>query len=456
MESVMGSPLIDQALRLLRHQTLYKAEITSPPYVIANYPPIYPALVAAAYALSNLPIFLLARSISVFAALISCGILYALVYHLSHRRAAGVIAAGMLLCHPYFAIWSGLARVDLLALAFSLIALWVVIAKSDHLPWLLLAVLCAWCAIFTRQTYMLAMPLAAVTWLWQKSRRLAIIFSLLLGSTTIAAFGVLNALSNGGFYTHIVVANINQYEIERTWQMGKQLLLTWPIVLGLMLLAAVRELAAYSRQKTPLQHTSPDFAQLGLPVYTLGAVLSALTVGKVGSDINYFLEVLAAGAIWMGVLVARLPTFRNLPRNIILGLLTLQMIWVLTGSYFMYRTSVAARWEKIEQYHALYQQVQNAAKQGQVLSDDYLDMVILAGQNIYYQPFEYGQLYQAGYWDADLLAQEIEAQRFSLILIGGDSLNKPCCWPPELITAIQGAYNIQREDHRIMCWPIEK
>ena len=48
---------------------------------------------------------------------------------------------------------------------------------------------------------------------------------------------------------------------------------------------------------------------------------------------------------------------------------------------------------------ALARQVQAAVIKGPVLADDRLDLVVLAGQAIYYQPFEYTQMYTAGIWD---------------------------------------------------------
>jgi hypothetical protein len=80
--------------------------------------------------------------------------------------------------------------------------------------------------------------------------------------------------------------------------------------------------------------------------------------------------------------------------------------------------------------------------------------VVQAGQPIYYQPFEYGQLYLAGIWDPEPLAQEIKSGLFPLIIIGGNTLEKPCCWPPELIQAIREAYQIEYRSGLVFCTPL--
>ena len=50
-------------------------------------------------------------------------------------------------------------------------------------------------------------------------------------------------------------------------------------------------------EKQPRGRLTPVLFWALLP-YTAGAFLTALTVGKVGSDINYFLELIGASAIW--------------------------------------------------------------------------------------------------------------------------------------------------------------
>jgi hypothetical protein len=77
-----------------------------------------------------------------------------------------------------------------------------------------------------------------------------------------------------------------------------------------------------------------------------------------------------------------------------------------------------------------------------VLSDDRLDLVVLSGQPIYYQPFEYQQLNRAGLWDPSDLSASVHNQTFPLIVVGGMDLPKDCCWPAEVSAAIRNGYSI--------------
>src|SRR4030095_6617725 len=40
------APLVDQAMRLAAGENIYRADISTPPYTISNYPPLYIALLA--------------------------------------------------------------------------------------------------------------------------------------------------------------------------------------------------------------------------------------------------------------------------------------------------------------------------------------------------------------------------------------------------------------------------
>ena len=57
------------------------------------------------------------------------------------------------------------------------------------------------------------------------------------------------------------------------------------------------------------------------------------------------------------------------------------------------------------------------AADGSVLADEYMGLVPLAGRRLYFQPFEYKQLAEAGLWDDDRLVGVIDRQEFPLLLL---------------------------------------
>ena len=442
-------PLGDQSLRILAGQPIYKADIASPPYVIANYPPLFPLLQAGVSAASGLPVLLSGRLISLLASLICAMMLAWLGKSITKSWIAGVAAAGFFLGHPHVTIWSAFARVDLLALALSVAALLVVYRHWRSWRWIGVAIGLLLASIYTRQSYLLAGPLAASVWLWQQDRRRSIVLAGNVGLGSALLFMLFNTLTQGGFYANIILANVNLVEFARLGTMFRQQFLIWPFFLLMILGTILYILAQHKREAT----TNDNWITDGLVPYTIGALLASLTVSKVGSDVNYFLELIAAGAVWMAVLIYKLQSGKPAMRIIFYSAIICQLIWLLAGGYVLNKSYVQSRWENIEQYEQLAAQMRNATAQGQVLSDDYLGMIVQAGQQVYYAPFEYGQLYQAGHWNPAELAAQIQARAFPLIVIGGDTLDKPCCWPPELVQAIREQYTLEYYPRWIVCTP---
>ena len=120
---------------------------------------------------------------------------------------------------------------------------------------------------------------------------------------------------------------------------------------------------------------------------------------------------IGASAIW----AAGIWIFN--PDRLISFLLIFHTTWIVAFSGLLFQVPLVRLWKKLPAMDALAQQVQAAAIKGPWLADDRLDMVVLAGQAIYCQPFEYTQLDTAGVWDITAFEEEIASQKFPLILI---------------------------------------
>ena len=445
------APLLDQATRLMSRQPLYKSDYSSSPYVITNYPPIFVIFLAGVSKLTGANLLLSGRVISVMASIASATLIAVLVRSITKNNLSAFIASGLFLGHPYVFTWSSLARVDLLALFFCLLALCIVFYRWFSWRWMILAILFFLASIYTRQSYMLAGPLAAFTWLWKQDRRRAVLFASILFIAVLGLFAGIEISTQGGFSRNIIRANINRFDLGILSGMFQHFLLIWPVILLGCLGFSGLLLANLFRHRTVIHN---PFIFPGLVVFCLGALLSALTVGKVGSGVNYFLELIAACAILSAVAIDAIIMIPFRFKPIIMFAITGQLVWLLAGAYVQLTASSEAYWDRLDWYQQLADRIQVAAGDGPVLSDDYLGMVVQAGQPVIYQPFEYGQLYQAGLWNPEPLAEQIQAGEFSLIVIGGDTLDKPCCWPPELILAIQESYRIDYQPEVILCTPI--
>jgi hypothetical protein len=85
-----------------------------------------------------------------------------------------------------------------------------------------------------------------------------------------------------------------------------------------------------------------------------------------------------------------------------------------------------------------------ARESGDVLADEAMGIVVLAGKDIVLQPFEFTQLARQGIWDETPVVSDIRATRFGMILIN-DGPETPESWTRErwteaMLTAIHERY----------------
>lgn len=424
------SPLADQAVRLAAGDNIYRPDLSSPPYTISNYPPLYMAVLAPFAALLG-PGFAVGRLVSIVGAWVAAACLAAMVYASSRDRLAAMVSAAVFLGLPYVMHWSGFMRVDLLALSLSLAAL-ALLARWPAERWSLwTAGLLLVAAIYTRQSYALAAPLAAFIWLLTRSRhgwRRALALAALAGGLTLALFLVLQFATGGGFYFNIVTANVNAYEPDILHDNVERLVgLAWP----LLLLGAASLVL--------LWRWNPLYA-LAAP-YLLGSALSALTIGKVGSNVNYLLELCAALSLAAGIVLVWL---RQHVRSFaltgaLLALLATQSLLSMRVALDDYAIALSERLFQGSELRQLETLVRAAERP--VLADEYMGLSTLTGHRLYLQPFETTQLAVAGVWDQSPLLASIAAQAFDLILIY-DVPWYVTRWTPEMLATIEDNYRL--------------
>lgn len=423
------APLVDQAMRLAAGQNIYRTEIASPPYTITNYPPVYP-LALAPFAHSDIA-FLAGRAISVLSAIATAIFLALIIYHASQDRLAALASGATFLAIPFVVHWSGLLRVDMLALALSTAALYLLVRSSGSRWGIAGAGLLLIAAIYTRQSYALAAPLAAVAWLWSQQRRRAVELALLVGGLALILFILLNILTGGGFFFNIITANVNEFMMSQlSWNLNN-LTATTPI---LLILGAL--LLFFGRGRMSLWPL--------LALYLIGATISALTIGKIGSNVNYFLELSAALSLAAGAFLAwsQIHPWRLVGLLILLTLQTGLLMQATLAQAFDERLSFR-RSDEI----ALGNLATIVAEtDGPILADEFMGLITMQQRPLYMQPFEVTQLARAQQWDQATLLLDIEQQTFPLILIyrlPAYPLHEER-WTSEMLAAIEKNYRPAR------------
>jgi hypothetical protein len=131
------APLMDQVKKIQMGETIYKSDFNSPPYVIANYPPLYPLLVAGITSIFDSLLFQTGRLVALFFSIMSGVVIGVFTFSLTHKKILAIFSAAIF-GNPYVIIWSSQARVDMMAwrLAYSV---YIYSSTKDSTAWLLVS-----------------------------------------------------------------------------------------------------------------------------------------------------------------------------------------------------------------------------------------------------------------------------------------------------------------------------
>jgi hypothetical protein len=317
----------------------------------------------------------------------------------------------------------------MLGLALSWAGLYAAVRKPEGNRGVILGALLLVAASYTRQSYALAAPLAAFVWLLaQHRRREALTLAAVVGGLGLTLLAILSALTGGGFFLHTVISNLNEFRWEQvTFYTGRM-----KDVLPILLLGGIAFLI--------LGFRSRDASWWLAGSYLIGATATALTIGKIGSGVNYLLELSAALSLTAGALLARYVGHLSV-RSAMLVVLATQVVIMVHASQFYYagiQASAIAQRDGIARLQEIVD-----AKQKPVLADQYSGLLPLVGRRIYVQPFEFSQLAREGKWNQRPFVESVRRKEFRAILIfeppGAQYLVKER-WTPRMLRAIESSY----------------
>jgi hypothetical protein len=240
-------------------------------------------------------------------------------------------------------------------------------------------------------------------------------------------FALLNIFTGGGFFLNTVTANLNDFRWERVSLNALGALLACP----LLLLGSLAFLLL-----TPRKGNRSWWL---VAPYLLASIPSAVLVGKVGSDVNYLLELSAALGLATGAFIAWQRERPRL-RIALLALLAVQVLALVQSS----RVPSGLQNYVIEQrgeVARLSRMVANA--NGPVLTDDYMGLLPQSGRRIYFQPFEMTQLTLDGDWDQRPILKDIDQEKFPLIMIWSPPFAREIKrdrWTPRMLEEIHDNY----------------
>lgn len=453
--------LLNQAMELARGRTLYPS-LKDYPYLVGNYPPLYPVLYAAAVKVVS-PSLAWGRLLNLLFALGAAGALGGFVYRRTRRWTAALLAPVLWIATYDFHEWVAYARVDLVALALCCWGLVRFLSAPERGGARGTALLFA-LALLTRQT-MLAAPLACMIHLALDRKEAALRrFVLRLASYAGGAYGLLFALTGGQAWHHLVTYNINPFHWNQVviwaghlWRFQKFALVLTALlpVLWLFILYGEqwrRESGRESESDPPGKagENAGDFPSLFRfsCIYTLLAFVSFLMVGKEGAAANYLLEAHLAVGLFLGLQVGfadnpRLAVLRQPGMGLLRVLLFLGLsfhaVYLTSQAGWLYSKRLPGTAERLSGIELL-EMLERIP--GEVISEEPI-YSIRAGRPVLFQPFILSQLARQKIWDESRFVEDLRSGRFQALVTTQDLFVEEqffWAWTPAMREAVREAY----------------
>jgi hypothetical protein len=412
--------LLRHATQIVRGQGVY-TEVNDLPFIWFGKPPLFPALAGFVIPLVGRSLAA-TRLVATVSTLLVPSLVGNMIYQTARRIMPSAICGGIYLGSIFVYQWGAWGRVDATAIVFSLLAILVVL-RWPNKRGICLAASCCLLSLCTKQTQWAA-PAAIILWLlWQRRWRHALGFALFLGGFGGALFLFLAVLTEGQFFLHLVVYNVQDYSYRASLGYWRAYLLTHGGIVAIALLGAVIRL----KGKKP-----------SLPLLYFGAsALTTVSVGRMGASSNHFLELTAATLVLCGLYWGELAKRRDHASLVVPVVLLLQLIWFkvfpfspLAAYYtpapsFGYtpQSSDIRAGEEIDRY------VRDV--EGEILTEAG-GFALRNGKELYANPLGLNALARRGLVDEALakLEDALAQRRFSLVILTWQS------YPPRVLEAV--------------------
>ena len=457
-----GEGIVWQQMRMIIAGHGYGA-IDQFPAIVFHYPPLYHVSAALVSKLAGIDQLLAGRTLSVASTLIGGAIVAAIAGRVvrfeSGRMAAWICGAwaGLIaLSLPNVLMWAAFMRVDMLFVALSLGGFYFGIRALTEPKAVHFAAVLFVGAIFTKQTAIAAPAAVFGTLLYLRPQTALRGIVTTLVVSVIALIPVM-VFSDGGFFRHIIMYNVNRINIEngrRTFSVVKAswpycAVVAWAIFARLSRVAATRPPAPGADLRASLNANPGDASFLMLRVYFVIATVMLLLVFKSGASTNYYLEWQFLLGIYAGIAVfetvfAGNELLKPLYRLAIVCAALAYVGWRSVTSYTLfdgYYDMIARQRGSMLRLESL---VRDADKP--VISDNMVAL-LRGGKDVQWEPAIFAELAHKGIWDERPFVAMIKARKFAFFVTSscpGDKVLYDTRYNPEVSAAMMAAYPVQR------------
>lgn len=398
--------------------------VSESPWIVSNYPPVFAFLSSLlfpffkSYSLSAdvtvFPGLIATRLISVISGIGICFLIGKISRISGGKFSLSILAGILFMAMPMVYFWFAIGKPDMLALALALLGFYIGLANLEKGNRLFLAVIPLVAAIFTRQSEIAAFAALAV-FLFLKRDNRAVRFIIIYAVSIVVIAVLFQLITNGEFLRHIIIYTKTQSDPNRLLNTWKHFFTRFSIVFVLVLFTMIRR---FLKGKIS-----------AIELYFFFAACVALTSGKVGSDMNYFLEAIATG---LAILAFYASTDFSISAGTKTGfavaglifLVALDFAFIHDDRYLSYvpiKTDINS--DTLGDMEVGDILIGIIKKQKKVLSEDEAFCVI-SGKEVYFNPFIMTELSKEGLWDQSDFVKSIEDKEYDMIILRFD-VNSP-------------------------------
>ncbi|MGB8648532.1 MAG: hypothetical protein WCF84_25070 [Anaerolineae bacterium] len=417
--------------------SIYKG-IEGLPYASSNYPPLA-MLLAAPFRVLFGDSYTGGRWLNFASALIVAAFLFRIVkteirgLARPPRLLISSIAALLFLGSTFIYHWIPLFRIDLIGLAFTVAGLFFVwrwqgtgprahatghtlqatrrqptardtnraMGKARNLQpatWNLgLAALFFLCALYTKHSLFVA-PAAAAVAIFLRDRRMAILWTLVLGASGMLILTLLNWWTSGGFIFGMVASNATLWLWDTFLTLAREFVTTYLLLILLAVWGWTTRLRA---------------RRIGvLELYGAGAIGSVLLAGRVGAWENYLFEAVVVVCLFAGIAIGAGWEHRPSARWWLPVALLVQLM------LFWDKHDPAIARQLMDEVRTGNQNISSlvAHMPGTVISED-MGLLVTNGKPVDYYTFQYSSLARAGAWNQHWELENLQAGHFPLVIL---------------------------------------
>ena len=401
---------LNQAALIASGKSLYPP-INDLPWLVTNYPPVFPFLLSIFVDPENIRL-VPGRFLSTIATIVMCIATAGCVKAVTGDRRAAWIAALTVASSSVVFFWGSLVRIDILATALGMVGLWI--ASANRGWWKFWALPFVLAALFTRQSSVeVALAIAVGLFLTNKdqkepgagSRIKAIVFLMIWAAGIALIVLALQIWSHGEFWNHAVAYTRTRFFLERLVSNAQWIFQTHSLMLILAIIALPAAFAD-NRRRT-------------IAAFFLASIGTAMLSGKVGSDLNYFLNLIAASGCLIGCfaadVIAAAKRTESRPAWVVPALILIPAMLFQSGLLTGFRAlSFTPTGDDYSRGKMIVEILESTP--GPILCEDE-GFCLLSDHEVFFNPFIMSELAREGTWDQTPFVNSIRNKEFGIIML---------------------------------------